>query len=146
MECVLIHLSLLSSALSVCRNSWTELTQFAVPHLMRNTFSGSLLEEVYKYKANCIYYRPILFSCQISTRMMNYISISHGNLDDLIGRCTDREPSTPCCGRGRCNAFCCNCAGGCWDESHRQHGTHVLDGIKESAKNTLTLGTSAVGR
>ena len=27
--------------------------------------------------------------------------------------CDDWTKGTPCCGRGRCNIFCCNCDGGC---------------------------------
>lgn len=28
-------------------------------------------------------------------------------------RCKDGTLITPCCGRGGCNFFCCNCDGGC---------------------------------
>ncbi|XP_035693723.1 uncharacterized protein LOC118427869 [Branchiostoma floridae] len=27
--------------------------------------------------------------------------------------CGDGTTSTPCCGHGKCNVFCCNCDGGC---------------------------------
>ncbi|CAG7834732.1 unnamed protein product [Allacma fusca] len=32
---------------------------------------------------------------------------------DSNGVCADGTYSTPCCGHGPCNIFCCNCDGGC---------------------------------
>ena len=34
------------------------------------------------------------------------------NGDDDV-RCADGTRSTPCCGYGKCNIFCCACKGGC---------------------------------
>lgn len=31
--------------------------------------------------------------------------------------CRDGTGPTPCCGRGKCNIFCCNCDGGCRERS-----------------------------
>lgn len=32
----------------------------------------------------------------------------------LVYLCGSLHKPTPCCGRGRCNLFCCNCNDGCW--------------------------------
>src|SRR5690349_19783261 len=43
--------------------------------------------------------------------------------------CEDCKRSTPCCGHGNCNIFCCNCDGGCraksdrWDCGDGRHPT-----------------------
>lgn len=31
----------------------------------------------------------------------------------FAGTCADGTVGTPCCGKGKCNAFCCSCDGGC---------------------------------
>jgi len=35
------------------------------------------------------------------------------------GKCMDDSDPDPCCGKGACNSFCCDCAGGCRDEEYR---------------------------
>ncbi|XP_078694645.1 uncharacterized protein LOC144923719 [Branchiostoma floridae x Branchiostoma belcheri] len=36
--------------------------------------------------------------------------------------CGDGTVSTPCCGHGKCNIFCCNCDGGCRGKKRAQEG------------------------
>lgn len=49
---------------------------------------------------------------------------------------------TPCCGRGRCNIFCCNCDGGCRKATIRTSRERFLNRIAKSSVTKLDVHIS----
>lgn len=56
---------------------------------------------------------------------------------DANSKCNDGSNGTPCCGKGSCNIFCCNCDGGCWPSKDRRRRDE--NSIPEETNSTLIL-------
>ncbi|KZS90643.1 hypothetical protein SISNIDRAFT_488219 [Sistotremastrum niveocremeum HHB9708] len=60
--------------------------------------------------------------------------------DNSQALCADCTQTTPCCGYGKCNIFCCNCDGGCRKGFDDGLHPHVLDVTGHLDDNTKCIG------
>lgn len=60
---------------------------------------------------------------------------------DRLRRCGDNTISTPCCGYGKCNIFCCHCRGGC--RAKKRSFEDMLTKLTDDAKERRQMTDSA---
>lgn len=66
---------------------------------------------------------------------LDHAKMTYATNKCMIELCGNQHPPTPCCGRGPCNMFCCNCDGGC---HYRNHPLQVMDDFRLKYEKHVT--------